>query len=127
MDRQAVFNTISQHLLTQKRKSLGRDDNICRYRGESGRKCAIGVLIKDEFYSQAFDVFGYTVQDTTVREALALSLGVNISALDTVFLMTLQRLHDMHETDTWTASLKDFAERNNLNCDVLNEFNSATP
>ena len=56
---QELFDKIATHLLTQgarSENSLGK----CLYRGEFGRKCAVGCLISDEEYEQ-FAVSGGTI------------------------------------------------------------------
>lgn len=54
MNTQEIFNTVATHLLTQNARSMGTAPQMegrgCLYRGENGRMCAVGCLIKDEFY-----------------------------------------------------------------------------
>lgn len=51
MNIQEIFDTVSVHLLTQNEKSQESSFySSCLYRGPNGTKCAVGCLIKDEFY-----------------------------------------------------------------------------
>jgi len=56
---QETFDKVARHLLTQQAKAEQPDGN-CAYRGEHGRKCAVGCLISDEEYEQ-FAVSGGTI------------------------------------------------------------------
>jgi len=55
MELQLIYDTVTNHLLTQKSRSiLGSgygDTNICAYRGKDNLKCAVGILIPDEIYT----------------------------------------------------------------------------
>ena len=49
---QEVFDVVAKHLLTQNAKSMDDPwDEMCAYRGENGRRCAVGALIPDDLYS----------------------------------------------------------------------------
>lgn len=54
---QEVFNLVANHLFKQGCPAR-QDDGLCRYRTDSGLRCAIGVLIPDEFYKEEFEDAG---------------------------------------------------------------------
>jgi hypothetical protein len=87
MNRQQLFNTVLDHLRAQGRRSIGADGQ-CRYRGNAGCKCAIGILIPDDRYSPELE--GRGAFCIAVRDAA----GLNCPASSLDFLMQLQQLHD---------------------------------
>ena len=98
-----VFNKVSEHLLAQNEKALAGDGE-CAYRSETGLKCAIGCLIKDEFYSEALE---YTDLSRTGPLANALhESGVPLTDEIVDLLRRLQRLHDFKEPETWKEELE---------------------
>lgn len=84
----------------------------CAYRGKEGKKCAIGALIKDEFYNPEFE--GHAFGNHTTVQAVERSLGTEITVGDESFLRRLQRLHDGVSPSQWEQHLKEFATKNNL-------------
>lgn len=94
MNRQEVYNTVRTHLMSMTEPSMSEAAGGCAYRGNDGCKCAIGILIKDEFYRP--DMEGYGLHTHRVIEALTKS-GVDIAdPEDNIFLRKLQRIHDAH-------------------------------
>ncbi len=101
MNKREIFDTVKTHLLTQACKStLGPKGGVCAYRGESGMKCAVGCLIKDEFYNPCIEdrVAGHP----SVVRALALS-GVDASHSE--MLSALQCMHDTKSPAMWPEEL----------------------
>ena len=107
MNRQEIFDTVANHLLTQKEQSMD-ENGKCLYRGPNGLKCAIGCLIPDEDYSPTME-------------------GIRISALIdkfrdlphyfydyVVFLEKLQEIHDYVKVKQWKDDLIIFAQKNHL-------------
>jgi hypothetical protein len=121
MNRQAVFDTITQHLLTQKCRSKNDEESpMCLYRGKGtfeGTKCAIGCLISDEYYSKELE--GKPICDPRVRTAVEKSLNTEISACtrfddyspDEFFLRYLQYIHDKRGIAEWYVCLQNTATR----------------
>ncbi|WP_114811586.1 hypothetical protein [Paraburkholderia kururiensis] len=109
-----IFATVRSHLLTQ--GAVSEDESgSCRLRGHHGRRCAIGVLIRDEHYSDALEGLGisyYTAgQDGPLLHALTLS-GVDayeprVAAL----LHDLEDVHDAGQVADWQAQLDEIARR----------------
>ena len=50
MQQQEVFDIVVKHLFTQRRQSM--TGGYCAYRGDAGTKCAVGVLIPDDVYTE---------------------------------------------------------------------------
>lgn len=92
MDKQAVFNQVITHLAKQG-KPASNGAGSCMYR-DGELRCAIGSLIKDEFYSPALE--RHSIHDSKVKHAVEQSLGVeDFSYQDEKFLAELQyNLHD---------------------------------
>lgn len=121
MTLQEVFDISARHLLTQMKKSEIHTHfgTSCAYRGPEGRMCAVGPLIKDEFFSESLNAT--TVLSSCVEEAL-LDSGVPKEVLTSGLLMNLQQVHDLHEPYDWKHYLKNVAKVYNLNTAVLEEF-----
>ena len=87
MDNQQAFDTVARHLLTQGCKSIG--PHGCAYRGEGGKKCAIGALIPDDLYNRSFE--GNRIFPL-VREHV--EIGVLLEDVSLTMLDELQIVHD---------------------------------
>lgn len=86
---------VRAHLLAQNRQSLTRHaDYMCAYRGRNGTSCAVGCLIKAEFYSPSIE--GKTVYD--IRPILRQSLGFEP---DWDELNHFQTIHDSYDPQHW--------------------------
>lgn len=116
--RQEVFDTVAKHLLTQGRRSMSDDAQICMYRGSDGLRCAVGALISDDHYSTAMEQKGPT--DAIVRRAIARSLGVVDIDADTLdLLIDLQMLHDDTKPGGWEDELRDMAAVHGLSTGAI--------
>ena len=97
-----VFSYVKEFLLEQGEKSHSTKHG-CAYRGEDNRKCAIGCLILDEFYDEAFEGGLPTNSDGPkgylIRDALEKSLPNWKMNLD--LLSDVQSIHDSYEVDSW--------------------------
>lgn len=92
MTNQEIFDKVSKHLLEQAMPAFDPITNGCRYRGANGTKCAVGCLIKDEFYSP--DLENNRVGHPRVTRAVGASLNEVITAETEALLSALQRVHD---------------------------------
>lgn len=95
MDRQAVFNKVYAAVTAQGGPSINAN-GCCSYRGENGRKCALGHLIPDALYTTDMEGNGARA---LMREfpALARELGYeqqHAAKCDGNFLQALQWAHD---------------------------------
>jgi hypothetical protein len=95
MDKQEVFNKIWNHFIVEKNprsvQSVDADSptEICLYRGPNGSKCAFGVLIPDEDYSEKMEGNGCHSPIFT-RNYEKWGLVEN----DWLFYIDLQAVHD---------------------------------
>lgn len=123
LNRQLVFDTATAHLLTQRERATpdtkpnnsGFNSNNCKYRMQKeGRtlKCAMGALIPDEQYSEAFE--GRRI-GTIACLALDPKFG-DLYTRDREFLDVLQTIHDAvdNTVDKWPQLLAKFAREWNL-------------
>jgi hypothetical protein len=129
MNRQEVFDSVSRHLIEQGCKSVSPDDMeigsyTCMYRGEQGTKCAIGALIKDEYYCTTFE--GNSLSEESILKAIEKSLDVVLKNKDKDFLRALQNAHDSSFDEGFreeiTDRLKTVARNYELNTKVLEEI-----
>ena len=110
LTRQDIFNIAANGLLKQGKQSASGDK--CLYRGPDGLKCAIGMLIPDELYEDAFE--GNSASKPSVRKALV-KAGVPNTVGYKDFLDNLQDVHDDHQTGDWECELVNFAHHYDLN------------
>ncbi|TXH55959.1 MAG: hypothetical protein E6Q97_07615 [Desulfurellales bacterium] len=101
MNMQEVFDTVARHLLKQMSVSMG-EGGKCAYRGQGGKMCAVGVLIKDECYFKWLE--DQPVLNHQVQEALMAS-GVEMTLDVAYMLKELQSIHDYYGTANWAAEL----------------------
>ena len=92
MNLQVLFNRVCEHLVKQGVPSLDESAMHCKYRGSGGNSCAVGCLIKDEYYHK--DLEGMSLSKDTVGVALNKSLGYEISDDERCLLQALQMSHD---------------------------------
>lgn len=115
MNNQEAFDKIWDWFVVQ-RKPMSTNGVSCRYRGDGGAKCAVGVLIPDELYSESVE--GWMAYDImvncgqTARPAVCeLNRWLRKETTITVqFLSDVQRLHDNQVATplyAFTQSMKD--------------------
>lgn len=66
-----VLKYVGDKLLEQNRRSWNNDS--CAYRGDEVRKCGVGFVISDEYYTPGLE--GATINKVTVQEAVRASIG----------------------------------------------------
>lgn len=103
-----IFDTVKTHLLTQRVRALD-SDGMCLYRGEGGKRCAVGCLIPDEAYSESLE--GYGIGSLEVQAALkgVVDFSDGASSESLGLLQALQLLHDDDEIDptAWEESFDE--------------------
>ncbi len=116
MDAQEIFDTVARHLLKQRERSGSKAN--CRYRCQSGLKCAVGILIPD-------DVYEATMENNAVS-GLLLYWSNKFSHLRPyeILLQKLQSIHDSCEVDDWMGQLYSVAKNFNLSTDTLKTLHS---
>ena len=107
---QEAFDAMVAHLRNQGEPSLDEELERAVYRNANGLKCAIGVLISDEYYDPAFDQNGgLDVMKPEVQSALAKS-GVPVDSWAMDMLARMQRVHDDWEPDMWEGEFSEVAK-----------------
>ena len=105
-----VFEYVKDHLLKQKARSINPNTDECLYRYDVGSghldvmQCAVGCLIKEEFYSDEFET--KSVKDPWVYDAVYKS--ISYWKVNTVLLEKLQVIHDNVPVEDWEESLNEF-------------------
>lgn len=117
LDKQAVYNQVRDHLLAQNKRSEQfspqNNETMCAYRGQDGLKCAVGVLIKDEYFRPTIN--SLNLESPQVLIALEDSLGLpGISNDEIYFLNGLQTIHDLDCPTAWKTKLTEFALSHSL-------------
>lgn len=106
---QEAFDIVYRHLLTQNIKAMEPAENgMCVYRGSNGTKCAVGVLIPDELYSESMEGEGYEglMQISEVSEYFEF--------INPDILIELQKVHDDYSVNDWAKALEAVAHLYNL-------------
>lgn len=111
LTRQQIYDTVKGHLLKQKDISFMKVEGLvtqtCAYRGEDGKKCAVGCLIPDELYDPKMEtkgVFALFEFWPSVMERIGLSKKEHIDLLE-----TLQMIHDVRDPAVWEEILAETA------------------
>lgn len=104
MTDQEIFDFIVNHLRTQGEKASIGEMAGCKYRIEKNGKtlkCAVGCLIKDEFYNPSLENFG--ALSTMVLQALNRSLGMDLYRDSETggLIARMQLVHDRLTTNNW--------------------------
>lgn len=109
MNMLEVFYKVEAHLLAQGEKSMSYNglSDVCAYRGEGGVQCAVGCLIKDEFYHK--DLEGRSISPIKrgglVDKAL-IDSGIDLSPEMAQMLNDFQYLHDTRDPEIWELRLQ---------------------
>lgn len=112
MEPITIFEIVEKHMLKQKKQSVNSGGMKCAYRGVDGLKCAVGCLIKDEFYRP--DIEHGLSTTPAAQEAVAKSLGYEKEQLPKNILnllCDLQDIHDQEEPECWKRELKKIRKR----------------
>ena len=109
----SLYTKVRKHLLTQGVRSTYTnkyDVDTCAYRSKEGHlSCAVGCLIKDEYYNVTLE--SHAADYTDVVYAVQQSLGYKgLSSKDVDLLIRLQGIHDNRKPDTWKVHLDKVAE-----------------
>ncbi len=110
MTEQEAFTIVKDHLLTQNKQAI--EGEACLYRGPNGTKCAIGALITDEEYNELVQ------HDLHLHSVIALFKNFELESLkglSEVFLVRLQRIHDVFKPHEWEDQLRLTANQYKLN------------
>lgn len=98
-----IFTEVSKHLSTQNRRSVGVEGD-CLYLAPNGDKCAVGCLIKPEFYKPSLEY--HAMHSATPELSMALLNSGISDDQETVELLTeLQHIHDNEPIICWKDEL----------------------
>jgi hypothetical protein len=98
-----IFTEVSKHLLTQNRRSEGIEGD-CLYLAPNGDKCAVGCLIKPEFYKSSMEFHAIHSATQELSKAL-LESGISDDQETVELLTELQHLHDNEPIICWKDEL----------------------
>lgn len=135
--KQKVFDTVAPQLLKQGVRSevvLNESVSACRYRGSGNTKCAVGFLIKDEYYNPSLEGIG--CGSALIFESLIKSGvfdGVDMTTFQDhwgiaseyikggwmSFLVDLQEIHDKSPVESWKETLIRFADAYNIDATCI--------
>ena len=114
MKLQTWFDTAARGLLAQGQRS--RKLGFCAYRGDDGKKCAIGFLIPDDRYEVGMELDGSVRINERVRRVLDIT-----SERESAFLNHLQVIHDVDHPNKWRGALMQLAKDYELEWTLANE------
>lgn len=131
MKHQEIFDFVITKLAKQRAISMN-NDGACLYRknkkANCKTKCAVGWLIKDEFYDPIMDAVEEDNTDILYNDAAQKALRKSGIRVDIDFLADLQNAHDLTTQQTlagirqnWKIAFTHFAEMYSLKTDVLNK------
>lgn len=86
-----------KQVVAQGCQSICEEGDYCAYRGDNGLKCAVGFLIKDEYYY--LDLENKLPTDDAVKEVLEKSVGFELTYDELYILERLQSCHDNASSD----------------------------
>jgi hypothetical protein len=102
---QEIFNIVWDWFIVQEKPQSHVIGTGCAYRGGCGEKCAVGVLLKDEYYERALE--GRRVTSRDVLEALEKSIG----DFSINFVSVLQSVHDNYSIESGSTFLEYITRR----------------
>lgn len=109
---QEVFDTTARHLLNQGRRAMV--GQACTYRDLHGLKCAAGIWIPDDVYTEEME--GDSIVDIIkIYHLTRLDPHMGL-------LRELQQCHDSCTPSHWKQDLKHIANKRGLETKVLEEF-----
>lgn len=111
MDKQEILNKAVAGLASQRFERSETEEQVigisCRYRGDSGRKCAVGWLIPDEAYMPRMEKL---MAETIAFTVLGIQESTTID-----FLGELQEAHDCSMSPSeMMGNLTDLAKNHGL-------------
>lgn len=112
---QETFDEMVNHLRKQNSKSwlVDERDGACAYRSQDGKMCAVGCLIKDEFYDPSLDLEENIVSNPKVRKALCNS-GYCTDGKFRKLMESMQFCHDTIAVKEWESNFRIIANDHNL-------------
>lgn len=145
MTLQQIFDKVCKHLHKQNEQAMG-DGGICVYRSSSGKRCAVGCLIKHKDYSKDIEeccigTHYWNAPDGVVRNTRLLALVKKLTEagvfaefpdfskdapIEARLLSDLQNVHDHSYVNGFTervvCDLRKIAEAFNLSTETLDKL-----
>ena len=115
------FNRSISHRVTE----TGGEADTCAYRGDAGRRCAVGWLMPDEHYNAAFEGSGIRLAEQgshyeQLLERILDAIDAPHTEESVHFLASLQGCHDSaRNAEDCKAALIEFANAYNLTLPAL--------
>jgi hypothetical protein len=113
--QQDIADIVIPHMVKQNCKSTPTPHSSswtsCMYRGHNNTMCAVGCLIKEQFYNKKLE--GSNVMSFEVIKALK-SSGVCTSQFNMDLLKDFQRIHDSIHPDFWKQQFELVIQKYNL-------------
>jgi hypothetical protein len=108
---QAIFDKACAGVIAQRGQSMMIGDNsTCAYRGEGGKKCAIGHLLSDE----QIEMYGVKEMDNPERFVSELVNELVPGVQTSMAVEFLTDLQDAHDNSHGGGFVSDFKYRANL-------------
>lgn len=114
LTKKNIYESVTAHLLGQ--GAVSEDENgSCCLRSPNGKKCAIGSLLKDEYYRPTFEGIGISyyrnARDGDLLRAL-LASQVDAYRADVIdLLIELEEVHDDAPVEDWPGLLAEIGRR----------------
>lgn len=106
---QVAFATVVTHMLDQGKAAIDVDGACVYWNQDTGMKCAIGCLIKEEDYNP-------DMEENGVEGLIRLNLLPEyLKSVDLHLLCDLQSVHDAADINGWLGQLTKLATKYNLN------------
>jgi hypothetical protein len=133
MNKQAIFDKVALHLLTQGERAFSQKEDQCKYFDEeTGKTCAVGCLISKKNYDPVIE--GTAVGHFLDGQANYISWAEQYLKFKNILhkegirnkqfslLADLQTIHDRTDPEDWPVALIDFAKENKLHHGVVDNF-----
>ncbi len=104
LTKQQIFDKVSVHLIRQDKVCEG--DDGCRYHGDDGLRCAIGILIPKRYYNTGMEEENV---DNLFKFHKKAMIGCKLSSRYKGLLNELQMVHDDRMVREWSEELAKVA------------------
>lgn len=130
MNTQEAFNKIYAYYVFDKNPP-GWDGNRCTYRGPSGEKCAVGVLMSDEDYEaleeehlrrKAQPMYS-SAYSLLTKNVVAITRALSLPSLEGYSLGFLKAMQEVHDE---ACDKTDFLKHFKLGMEKLADLNNLT-
>lgn len=124
---QEIFNQSAEHLLHQRKRSenFSQEEGVslsrCRYRSDTGLKCAVGCFIADDEYTPEIEGLAwhsmFQILMKATIEQMKFMARYNVANWPTQtnqLLVRLQVIHDESPVHLWARDLANLAKKSGL-------------